>query len=205
MRVLLLLLFIGSALLAANTHAQQINRCTNPQGQTVYGDKPCEVMGARARLLPAPRPAGESGLYRDSCARRLSELVAQIQSAADARDPNRLSGIYLWNGLSNAAATRVMDRLDEIVQRPLLDIAPVFPEQAAYAPLPPEPFTYTDGTPVDAATGTTSNTGMPASDAPATPRRPVALRLEQTLPRSATPVRTLLHLRRQYNCFWITL
>lgn len=208
MRLLLFLLFTCSALAAFNARAQKINRCTNAQGQTVYGDKPCETMGARARLLPDARAVGGSGLYRDSCARRLSELVAQIQSAADARDPNRLSGIYLWNGLSSAAATRVMDRLDEIVQRPLIDIAPVFPEEPAYVPAPTKPFTYTDGTPVDPAQ-TASSSGYPDVQAPSNagsgPRRPIALRLEQTLPRSATPTRTILHLRRQYNCFWITL
>ena len=208
MRLLLLLLLTCSALAVFNVSAQQINRCTNAQGQTVYGDKPCEIMGARARLLPSTRTAGDNGLYRDSCARRLSELVAQIQSAADARDPNRLSGIYLWNGLSNAAATRVMDRLDEIVQRPLIDIAPVFPEEPAYVPEPTEPFTYTDGTPVDSAQAPSSS-GYPEvqviSNVRGGPRRPIALRLEQTLPRSATPTRTILHLRRQYNCFWITL
>lgn len=206
MRLLLLLLLTFPALAVFDARAQQINRCTNAQGQTVYGDKPCEVMGARARLLPNPRAVGGSGLYRDSCARRLSELVAQIQSAADARDPNRLSGIYLWNGLSNAAATRVMDRLDEIVQRPLIDIAPVFPEEPAYVPAPTEPFTYTDGTPVDHAQASTTYPEVHViSNAPTGPRRPIALRLEQTLPRSATPTRTILHLRRQYNCFWITL
>ncbi|KRG69482.1 hypothetical protein ABB27_06420 [Stenotrophomonas terrae] len=208
MRLLLLLLLTCSALAVFNARAQQVNRCTNSQGQTVYGDKPCEVMGARARLLPNARTAGGSGLYRDSCARRLSELVAQIQSAADARDPNRLSGIYLWNGLSNAAATRVMDRLDEIVQRPLVDIAPVFPEEPAYVPAPTEPFTYTDGTPVDATQDGGNNADPQVhviTNVRTGPRRPIALRLEQTLPRSATPTRTILHLRRQYNCFWITL
>ncbi|MEG1681896.1 MAG: DUF4124 domain-containing protein, partial [Stenotrophomonas sp.] len=113
-----------------------------------------------------------------------------------------------WNGLSSAAATRVMDRLDEIVQRPLIDIAPVFPEEPAYVPAPPEPFTYTDGTPVDPAqaAGTSGYPDVQAiSNTSSGPRRPIALRLEQTLPRSATPTRTILHLRRQYNCFWITL
>ena len=40
---------------------------------------------------------------------------------------------------------------------------------------------------------------------PATPPRPVALRLEQTLSNGHTPSRTVLSLRRQYNCFWVTL
>ncbi|MCD9085988.1 DUF4124 domain-containing protein [Stenotrophomonas sp. SY1] len=207
MRIALLLSLLCLLLPAPNARAQQINRCTNAQGQTVYGDKPCELMGARARLLPAPRPAGSNGLYRDSCARRLSEVVSIIQSAADARDPNRLSGIYLWTGLSNAAATRVMDRLNEIVQRPLIDIAPVFPELPAYEPAPTQPFTHTDGTVLDPAAEQSGYPIEPAasSDQAYKPRRPVALRLEQTLPRSSTPTRTVFRLRRQYNCFWITL
>ncbi|WP_313643058.1 DUF4124 domain-containing protein [Stenotrophomonas sp.] len=207
MRIALVLLLCCSALLAPAAQAQKINRCTNAQGQTVYGDKPCEAMGARARLLPAPRATGSAGLYRDSCARRLSEVVGLIQSASDARDPNLLSSIYLWTGLSNAAATRVMDRLDEIVQRPLLDIAPVFPEPPPYEPEPTLPFTYTDGTPVEPGAASTGEASeyAPAPSAPYAPRRPVALRLEQTLPRSNTPTRTIFHLRRQYNCFWISL
>lgn len=207
MRIVLALLLCAGTLLAPAAQAQKINRCTNAQGQTVYGDKPCESMGARARLLSTPRAAGSAGLYRDSCARRLSEVVGLIQSASEARDPNRLSSIYMWTGLSNAAATRVMDRLDEIVQRPLLDIAPVFPEPPAYEPAATLPFTYTDGTPVEpaAAEGADTNEYSPPPPAQYAPRRPVALRLEQTLPRSNTPTRTVFHLRRQYNCFWISL
>jgi hypothetical protein len=40
---------------------------------------------------------------------------------------------------------------------------------------------------------------------PAAPRHPIGLRLEQTLPGSAARATTVLGLRRQYGCFWITL
>lgn len=186
------LLFLITAMWAGAAQAQQVNRCTDAQGRTVYGDKSCEAMGAHARLLPGARAAGGSGLYRDTCARRLSEVVAQIRSAVDARDANRLSGIYAWSGLSSAEATRVMDRLDAIVQRPLVDIAPVFPRDPELEPA--------DDTGEAAGNGPIMITNMPA-----TPARPVALRLEQVLGRSGTPSRTLLKLRRQYNCFWISL
>ncbi|WP_442683476.1 DUF4124 domain-containing protein [Stenotrophomonas sp. JC08] len=208
MRIALSLLLCCTAAGALPLQAQQIHRCTDAQGQTVYGDKPCEVMGARARLPPAgSRAMGGSGLYRDSCARRLSEVVAQIRSAVDARDANRLSGIYLWNGLSTAAATQVMERLDAIVHRPLVDIAPVFPAEPVYQPAPPQPSTYGDGTPVGASQETAPEPVV-IDDAPAPappPRRPVGLRLEQTLGNRATPSRTVFNLRRQYNCFWISL
>lgn len=208
MRIVLSLLLCCTAAGALPLHAQQIHRCTDAQGQTVYGDKPCDVMGARARMPPVDsRAMGGSGLYRDSCARRLSEVVAQIRSAVDARDANRLSGIYLWNGLSNAAATRVMDRLDAIVHRPLVDIAPVFAAEPVYQPAPPQPSTYGGGTPVEASEDPAPEpvvSGDAAGPAPP-PRRPVGLRLEQTLGNRATPSRTVFNLRRQYNCFWISL
>lgn len=205
MRTTLLLLPVLCATFATgDARAQQVNRCTDAQGRTVYGDKPCETMGARARLQSgAPRATGSHGLYRDSCARRLSEVVAQIQSAVESRDANRLSGIYLWSGLSNAAATRAMDRLDDIVQRPLVDIAPVFAEVPDTADTPPaEPAPLLAATTADAAPAE-----IPFAEAPRYQRpRPVALRLEQTVSRnSATPSRTVLRLRRQYNCFWISL
>lgn len=180
-------LFLFIPLLASAAHAQQVNRCTDTQGRTVYGDKPCDAMGARARLPASSRASGGSGLYRDTCARRLSDVVGQIRAASDAKDPNRLSSIYFWNGLSNAAATQVMERLHAIVQRPLVDIAPVFPEIPATADAP---------------------LVLPDAEGllpPPTRLRPVALRLEQTLGNSHTPSRTVLGLRRQYNCFWISL
>lgn len=190
--VLLLLAPCIALLLSPAVHAQQVNRCTDARGRTVYGDQSCETMGARARLPPDTRAAGSSGLYRDSCARRLSEVVAQIRGAVDARDANRLSGIYLWNGLSNASAARVMDRLDAIVQQPLVDIAPVYPDNPALEPV--------DAPGTEAGGGPIFITNMPA-----TPPRPVALRLEQTLGTGHVPARTVLNLRRQYNCFWISL
>lgn len=186
------LLLLACCALAPAVHAQQINRCTDAQGRTVYGDQSCETMGARARLPADTRPAGSSGLYRDSCARRLSEVVTQIRSAVAARDANHLSGIYLWNGLSNASAARVMDRLDAIVQRPLVDIAPVYPDDPVLEPV--------DAPGPDAHSGPIFITNMPA-----TPPRPVALRLEQTLGNGHVPVRTVLNLQRRYNCFWISL
>jgi hypothetical protein len=36
-------------------------------------------------------------------------------------------------------------------------------------------------------------------------RHPIGLRLEQTLPGSVSRASTVLGLRRQYGCFWITL
>jgi hypothetical protein len=172
--------------------AQQVNRCTGPDGTTVFSDRRCEDVGALARLPPAAHRDGDAGLYRYGCPRRLSELVAQLRGAIDAHDVNRLSSLYLWSDLSNAAANQVLTRLEGIADRPLLNIAPVYPDSP---PTPPASATL----PID------PGTGVATAVAPTAARpRPWALRIEQTLGSSATPSRTLLNLRRQYNCFWVS-
>lgn len=170
--------------------AQEVQRCTTMSGETVYTDKRCEDIGAMDRLPQAP-PAGATGatgLYRSTCSRTLSDLVYQITAAVDARDVNRLAGVYYWSGVSDSAANRILDQLETVVERPLVDIAPVHPSA---------PVTDSEGNIVDAnADGYYPQTNT---------QRPVGLRLEQTLKNSATPARTVFGLRRAYKCFWITL
>ncbi|WP_369940234.1 DUF4124 domain-containing protein [Xanthomonas medicagonis] len=193
-------------LCAAPAAAQKINRCTGADGSTVFSDRRCEDLGAIDRLPPRAAPSagseGASGLYRPQCVRRLSELAQQIRGAVDARDVNRLSTLYWWNGVSDEAARRILDRLDAITQRPLVAIVPVVPEPAAWPPPMPDALAQTHpGTSDTAPARTPADPG--ASDAP--PRaRATGLRLEQTLGGSATPTSTVLSLRRQYNCFWIS-
>ena len=103
-----------------------------------------------------------------------------MTAAIDARDANRLAGVYHWVGISGSTSAGLMQRLDAIAQRPLVDIVPVTPgmdgEDAAYYP-----------------------TTIPA-------RQPqVALRVEQTLANGSTPSSTTFGLRRHFDCWWITL
>jgi hypothetical protein len=164
---------------------QRVNRCTTAQGETVFTDRRCDALGATARLPPRSASVGNTGVYRAGCARRLSELTGQIRDAVSAQDVNRLSSIYLWSNVSNATANHIIGRLESVVQRPLIDIAPVYPDSA---PVMEDPAL--------AAAGTV--------EAPSRPR-PIGLRIEQTLGSTATPARTVFGLRRQYGCFWITL
>ncbi|MEB1529283.1 DUF4124 domain-containing protein [Xanthomonas sp. WHRI 7945] len=201
-------------LCTAPAAAQQVNRCTGADGATVFSDRRCEDLGAIDRLPPRAAPSaaseGASGLYRPQCVRRLSELAQQIRTAVDARDINRLSTLYWWNGVSDEAARRILDRLDAIVQRPLVAIVPVLPSaQAPLSTIPATADTAPGAEPQPAAGATpaaapTATDAVP--DAAATPprARATALRLEQTLGGSATPTSTVLSLRRQYNCFWIS-
>ena len=195
MRTLLLLaslLSIGLLAAPMTAHAQKVQRCTTMSGETVYTDKRCEDIGAMDRLLQvAPgSSSGSGGIYRAGCSRTLSDLVYQITAAVENKDVNRLASVYQWAGVSNAAANSTLDKLQAIVDRPLVDIAPVRPQ--------PPPIVDADGVVIDE----NSDGYYPQT---AAPQRPIGLRLEQTLKNGSTPSRTVFGLRRSYNCFWISL
>ncbi|HDS1219514.1 DUF4124 domain-containing protein [Stenotrophomonas sp. TWI143] len=187
--LLLLPLLLSAAPGVAHGQASRLNRCTDAQGQSVYTDRPCDSIGARSRL-PPPAPAGNH-LPQDSlgarCPRRLSELVQALRTGITGNDVNRLSSLYLWGAVSDAGAQRILGQLESLARRPLVDVVPVYPQQAQAL--------LQDEDPALAGSATE----------PSTSRHPVGLRLEQTLPGSATRAATVLGLRRQYGCFWITL
>ena len=162
----------------------QVRRCTLPDGTTLYTDRTCAVLGAADR--PPPRTAVDMGGVRGTrggCARNLQDLVYEMTTAIDASDVNRLAGVYDWVGASSSSAAKLMDRLDLVTKRPLVDIVPV-------------------------TASTPSSGSEPAPDLyPQTTvrRPPVALRVEQTLANGSTPSRTVFGLRRHLGCWWITL
>ncbi len=190
---LLTFCLLGAALyfVPSPAHAQKVRRCTSIGGEAVYTDRRCEDIGAMDRL-PRAAPAGASGssLYRSGCSRTLSDLVHQITAAIDNKDVNRLASIYQWTGVSNASANRILDRLEAIVQRPLVDIVPIRPQ--------PPPIMDESGVVIDE----NSDGYYPQTTIR---QRPVGLRLEQTLANGSTPSQTVFGLRRSYNCFWISL
>jgi len=192
-RLSLLLVLLPLCAMAPVAHAQspRLNRCTDVQGQSVYTDRPCDSVGARSRL-PPPAPTGNTA-PRDTlgarCPRRLSELVDALRNGILSTDVNRLSSLYLWGAVSDAGAQRILGQLESLARRPLVDVVPVYPRQDQIA-VPEEGQS-------PAAQG--SDPEPPAA------RHPVGLRLEQTLPGSVARASTVLGLRRQYGCFWITL
>lgn len=233
-RPFLLVACLALGLPPANAQAQQVQRCIATDGRAIYTDRRCDDIGAVSRLPPAASGEGPR-MFRGGCPRRLSQLVGEIGAAIQHRDVNRLASVYDWSGVSDASASRTLQRLEAMVERPLVDIAPVYTSSEP-APLPVLP---PDAGPVEAPAkdGRAMPTGpaawmpswgagadpevvpgapaAPASDAagavpvPAPPAparpRPVGLRVEQTLAGSATPTRTIFGLRRTYGCFWLTL
>ncbi|WP_367381402.1 DUF4124 domain-containing protein [Stenotrophomonas cyclobalanopsidis] len=187
----LLLVLLSAASIDAHAQSTRLNRCTDAQGQSVYTDRPCDSVGAQSRRPPPP-PAG-STLQRDSlgasCPRRLSELVQALHDAVNTQDVNRLSTLYLWSAVSDAGAQRILGQLESVVRRPLVDVVPVYPQGDQQLPLEEGQSPAAQG----------------SDPEPAARRHPIGLRLEQTLPGSAARAATVLGLRRQYGCFWITL
>lgn len=126
------LALLWSVLPAATAHAQPVQRCTGADGRAVYTDRRCDDIGAVSRLPQAG--AGEAPrLFRGGCPRVLSQLVGEIGAAIQNRDVNRLASVYDWRDVSDASASRLLDRLEAMVERPLVDIAPVY---AAGEPAP---------------------------------------------------------------------
>lgn len=210
----LLSLFSAYWLWPVDAHAQQqTNRCTGPAGNTIYTDRACASIGASDRL-----PRGTASLAyrqrRGGCARTVQELIYEITTAIDTRDVNRLGAVYHWVGLDAASGDRILDRLQTIVDRPLVDIVPL---RAASAPIvadaTPEP-PIAPAAPATAATAPNppiiaqnaeTNGGDAPVSRPVVRRAPVGLRLVQTLGKSATPSQTTLGLRKHLDCWWITL
>jgi hypothetical protein len=170
------------AVLSAFPAQAQVHRCTAADGTQVFTDRRCDELGAVERAPPPAPSTGGARVHRTSCAHNLRDLTFELTSALDSRDVNRLAGIYHWVGMTSDAADAVMDRLDAIVQRPLVDVVPVY-------------------------SGGDADEGLGGDYYPqATVRRtPVGLRLEQTLGNSGTPARTTFGLRRYLGCWWISL
>lgn len=188
--------------------AQQsaLNRCESPTGGTIYTDRPCDSLGAIARVVRGvPAPAG-SGPYRSGCARTLPALTAAITAAIDAHDVNGLASVYHWVGQSAQSGDRILQQLQGIADRPLVDIVVL-----RAAPRPPEADIGIDAAPAPSASPIAPATppAAPSTETddllPTPPRRApaVGLRLEQTLKNSSTPSRTVFGLRRHLECWWV--
>lgn len=198
----------------------QVRRCTGPDGNPVYTDRPCEYIGGVERL-PRGQPVqpGAARHYGGGCARTVRDLVYELTAALDGRDANRLAGVVHWVGMSTRTAYNQMGRLDALTRRPLIDIVPVYPamhvvvpdaSSEALANLANASFPFSlQGHGQDVPTENASPPPQtPVEDVypqPTKNRPPVALRIEQTLANGSTPSRTVFGLQRHLGCWWIRL
>ena len=178
-RILASLLLALATLAPSPVARAVVHRCSLPDGTTSYTDRRCSDIGAVERVPDRASPAAR--LYRSACSRTLQDLVLELSTAIDTRDVNRAAGLYHWVGLSSATAYAAMNRLQVIVDRPLVDVTAVYPDAGGTGP---DADYYPQTT---------------------TRRTPSALRLEQTLANGSTPSHTILGLRRYLGCWWVTL
>lgn len=233
----------------APASAQGVRRCTDAAGRSVFTDQRCSDLGAVERVPEVAQAfnaapmsitgavASPRGPSPGGCPRTPTQLASELGRALIARDSNRLASMYDWSGVSGASAGKVLDRLEQMARRPLVDIAPVLSHVAPPAPPPmsapePEPLQADAGesdshgasrwlpdwirmapagddaqvqAPVDAPVLDREHAVTVASLAPEAPPPPrtVGLRVEQTLPGSATPARTVFGMERRYGCLWL--
>ncbi|MDR7191672.1 hypothetical protein [Luteimonas terrae] len=185
------LLLTASAIAAVCVPAgasAQVRRCTGPDGGTIYTDRACSAVGATASV---PREgSARPALPRISCQRQLRGLIQELSFAIDQRDTNRLAGLYHWQGLSQTGGYQILDRLDAIAQRPLVNITAQRPAQAVVA--------QDRG----GFTGWVSARDIPTA---APERPPTSLRIDQTGASGGGTVTTVFGLRRHLGCWWLSL
>ncbi len=184
---------VACTLLAApRISTAQVRHCVAADGTLVYTDKQCVDIGGRERAPdPVPGVGGAAARYsRDTCARSVPDLAYSLGSAIQSGDVNRVAGFYDWSGMSTANGYRLMDRLQAIADRPLVDVQPMYAGGAnAYGE---------DVVRFDEATGA-------LLAPPPRPPRLIGLRVEQTLANGTTPSRTVFGVRKLQGCWWVRL
>ena len=181
----------------AEIPAAGLHRCIGADGAAIFTDRACRDLAATDAPPPSatnPRPAVV--VRARSCARSQDALLFGVRTALEAHDPNKLAEYYHWTGMGNTEGYRLMGRLSDLSERPLLDVQLVSSAQVGtpMPPLPPPP-PLDDEFSID-----------PAPSPPEPPPRTNAdlLRVDQM--RSETDVEsqvTYFRLRNNAGCWWL--
>jgi hypothetical protein len=146
----LMLVFVASCLYSGAMPATtNVSQCATADGTSIYTDTSCRLIGARATPMPEtlvkklvrestlsgtttadsptrqrPRTAGRSALHRvetDQCPKTPGQLAAALRTSLAGGDVNRLAAVYDWNGMTDKQARSVLQRLEKMSDRPLID------------------------------------------------------------------------------------
>jgi hypothetical protein len=140
-RIHLLLLLL--LLLPMSAAAQDgIHHCVGPDGNPLFTDQPCAALQATPVAdAPAVKPGVTTGLPQEPsaptpvlCASSVAELRQSVLEAFSRRDPNRLAGLMLWSGYGREAVVADIRSMNELMQRPLLDVDETSSQDTAPAP-----------------------------------------------------------------------
>ena len=139
------LLLAGTPVPAPLHAASAILRCQSADGTLVYTDRACGAFGAKAAPIPGEllgriyRDEARFGTDVDSsisaepvpttlrrsassgCARTPTQLAMDLRGSLALGDVNRVAESYHWVGMSSRQGERTLDRLQQLVGKPVLD------------------------------------------------------------------------------------
>lgn len=188
--------FLCLAALAGAADAEDLRRCQRADGSVVYTDRQCEPgqneQTAAHEQIPSRRP-GPAIAPPPACSGSADDLLFNVRVAIDAHDVNLLARSYHWPGLGDAQVESVLNRLDALVQRPLVDIRLVYPETGSRVP--------SDADADSDVIEPNPDAGYPAVTHTPTPN---GLKLQQYASSASNEILgTRFGLQRHFNCWWI--
>jgi hypothetical protein len=149
-RIALFLLSAAWLAAPAATASTHVSRCITADGGSTYTDGSCRALGAKpvpmsANLMrslaregalggnedfrpqpgvaatAAPGPGARNLLGDASCPRTPRELAGALKRSLGDGQVNRLASLYDWGGMGKRQAQAVLDRLEDLSERPLID------------------------------------------------------------------------------------
>lgn len=138
-----LTLALSAAPAPGPVHATTLQKCQSADGSIGYTDGSCKVFGddsvaISSRVIEMPSDTTLAVAYpemdavgmgsasgrrspADGCARTPTQLAMDLRASLALGDVNRVAESYDWAGMSNEAGQRTLDRLQQLVGRPVLD------------------------------------------------------------------------------------
>ena len=165
----------------------QVRRCNLPDGSLIYTDRQCADIGATERANPVV-PASGAYQRRMFCANNPQELADNLAAAVQSGDANRIASLYDWTGMGSRGANAVMDRLQAIADRSLVDVQVVHSRTSDPDADTPQRFD--------------ESSGQLLAPAPR-PSRILGLQLSQVQKNGYTPINTRFGMHRRMDCWWL--
>ena len=98
----------------------RIERDQRNQAAVTWTAPAADAYHAPASLAFGTAPAGR--IRNGGCADSPQQLAMDLQTAVALGDVNRVAESYHWNGMGNAAAQRIMSRLQQLASRTILSV-----------------------------------------------------------------------------------
>jgi hypothetical protein len=135
----------------ADAASGHVSRCATGDGASVYTDGSCRAvgghpvpmsatlvrnlvregaLGGETKIRPtgtparAGGPAPDVGMHRlgdATCPRTPAQLASRLRTSLGDGQVNRLASLYDWNGQSSSEAKPILQRLERLSERPLID------------------------------------------------------------------------------------